>query len=434
MAEIIPIRPWRYNAELTSHIDELAAPLFDVVSEKQRKALYENPYNSIHLSVPRPPDAAERAAHILSEWKRLRIIGQDPLPGIYAYYQHFKATGDPTWKCRKGFICHIRAYDWNEQVVFRHENTIPHAVSDRVALLGATQLHSSPTHGLYTDAHFTLEPFLDEAMRNPLVETEDYQGVRDTLAVIHDVRVIRQFVDLMREKTVILADGHHRYESSLIYRKEMLKKYPDERRRGFNYHLMYFTNTESDDLKILPTHRLIRDLPHFDAETVTKALAEDFVVKEVDDIDTLNEIIAGKPWAFGVMMRDRYYKIRLKPESFYKLDWPFPEIVKKLDLTIMHYFIIERILGIPGKEQRSSPYVSFDRSYSDCMKRVLEGDAQMALITNEVTVEEVKAVCNSGYTLPQKSTYFYPKVVGGLLFTSVRDEEFDEPVYSPFYL
>lgn len=432
MAEIIPIRPWRYNATLTGQIDELVAPLFDVVSENQRLALYENPYNSIHLSVPRSAHPAEDAARTLSDWKRSRIIEQDPLPGIYVYYQYFKATGDPVWRCRKGFICHIRAYDWDDGVVLRHENTIPKAVNDRVALLEATQFHSSPTHGLYTDREFMLEPLLDEAMKNPLVETEDYQGVRDALAVIHDARVIRQFMNVLRDKTVILADGHHRYESSLIFRKKMLKKHPGENKKGFNYHLMFLTNTESDDLKILPTHRLIRNLPGFNAEAVEKSLAEDFVVKPVDDIDTLNEIIAGKPWAFGIMMKDHCYKVRLKAESFHKLSWPFPEIIKRLDLTILHYFIIERILGIPGKEQRASPYLDFDRSYSDCMKRVLEGDAQMAIITNEVTIDEVKAVCERGHTLPQKSTYFYPKVVGGLLFSSIHDEEFDEPEYSPF--
>src|SRR5690606_5316104 len=178
------------------------------------------------------------------------------------------------------------------------------------------------------------------------------------------------------------------------------------------YPLVLLPNTGSDGLKTLPTHRLIRNLPVFNADVVATSRAEDFVVMPVGDIETLNVIIAGKPWAFGIMKKDHCYKVRLKAESFHKLSWPFPEIIKRLDLTILHYFIIERILGIPGKEQRASPYLDFDRSYSDCMKRVPEGDAQMAIITNEVTIDEVKAVCESGHTLPQKSTYFYPKVVG----------------------
>lgn len=433
MAEILPIRPWRYRSELLKKIDDLTSPLFDVVSEKQRKALYENPFNSIHLSAPEPPDAANRAAKILNDWKDTGVILQDLLPGIYVYYQHFKISGDPKSYCRKGFICHIKTYDWKDGVVLRHENTIPKAVNDRVDLIEKTELHSSPTHGLYTDPQFELEKYMDEAMTHPLVETEDYQGVRDVLAVIQDAAIINKFTDLIRKKTIILADGHHRYEGSLILRKNRLKADPDGIREGFNYHLMYLTNTESDDLRILPTHRLIKDLPLFDERMILKKLEKDFVIKTVEDSDTLNEIIAGKQWTFGLMFRENCYKVRLKPESIQKLSWPFPEVVKNLDLTVLHYFIIDQVLGIPGKTQRKSENLEFDRSYSDCLKKVIQGDAQLAIITNEITIEEVKRVCHSGYTMPQKSTYFYPKTICGFLFTSIKEAEFKEPVYSPFY-
>ena len=433
MAEIKPIRPWRYNAGLQNKIEDLTSPLFDVVSEKQRQALYQNPYNSIHLSVPQGSDPAERAATILEQWKSQNVLVQDMLPAIYVYYQHFKLSGDPSLYCRKGFIAHIRTYDWSEKVILRHENTIPKSVNDRVEILAKTELHTSPTHGLYTDPEHKLERYMDEAMENPLIETEDYQGVRDVLAVIHDASLIKQFMDVLSDKTVILADGHHRYEASLIHKKKKLKTSPGETRKGFNYHLMYLTNTESDDLKILPTHRVIKNLPSFSEQSVMEKLGEDFIIKPVEDSDTLNEIIAGKQWAFGLMMKDRSYKLRLKPEALEKLAWPFPDVVKRLDLTVLHYFIIEKALGIPGRLQRQSDHLEFDRSYADCMKKVLEGEAQMAIITNEIAIDDVKNVCQSGYTMPQKSTYFYPKVIGGFLFTSIKDKEFQEPVYSPFY-
>jgi uncharacterized protein (DUF1015 family) len=432
MAEILPIRPWRYHPELSVRVEDFTAPLFDVVSDKQRMALYRNPLNSIHLSVPQPPDAATRAAMILEDWKKKGVILQDILPAIYVYYQHFRIAGDHKKYCRKGFICHIRTYDWTDNVILRHENTIPKAVNDRVELLEKTEFHSSPTHGLYTDPTFQLEPYMDEAMTNPILETEDYQGVRDVLAVIHDAAVIKTFIDLIAGKTIILADGHHRYESSLIYKKKMLEKLQGETGRGFNYHLMYLTNTESDDLRILPTHRLVKDLPDFDEHMIMDKLQEDFTLKPVEGSDTLNEIIAGKQWAFGIMTKDHCFKVRLKPESFEKLSWPFPAVVKKLDLTVMHYFIIDKVLGIPGRMQRSSENLEYERSYSDCLRKVLEGEAQMAIITNEVSIDEVKTVCRSGHTMPQKSTYFYPKVIGGFLFTSIREEEFQEPSYSPF--
>jgi uncharacterized protein (DUF1015 family) len=217
----------------------------------------------------------------------------------------------------------------------------------------------------------------------------------------------------------------------LVYMDQQQKTNPSHTgKEGYNFHMMYLTNTEAGDLRILPTHRLIKDLPNFDEETIIKKLSEDFIIKPVDDADTLNEIIAGKPWTFGLMFKENAYKLRLKPEALATMKWQFPEVVKKLDLTVMHYFIIEKALDIPGKDQRKSENIFFDRSFSDCLKRVLKDEAQLAIITNEVSIEDVKNVCHSGATMPQKSTYFYPKVICGFLFGSIREQEFSIP-YNP---
>lgn len=433
MAEIHPVRAWRYRPEYAAHIDDLTAPLFDVVSDKQRQALYQNPLNSIHLSVPEPPDPAQRAAGLLAQWKTDRIILQDKLPAIYVYYQYFKLAGATQEQCRKGFIAHIRAYDWEDNVVLRHENTIPKAVNDRIELLARTQLHVSPTHGLFTDDQFTLEAHMDEAITYPVYETDDYQGVRDVLAVIHDAKVIQKFRDHLATRTIILADGHHRYESSLAYKHEQMKNNPHHTgKEGYNFHLMYFSNTEAGDLRILPTHRLIKDLPGFQEKEVMDRLQTDFIVKPVDTVDTLDEVIRGKRWSFGLMFRENAYAVRLKPESLPSMKWPFPDVVKQLDLTVMHYFILEKVLGIAGKEQRTSEHIDFDRSFSDCLKKVIKEEAQMAIITNDISIDDVKRVCHSGYTMPQKSTYFFPKVICGFIFTSIQEEEFKTPVYYPF--
>lgn len=433
MAEIKPIRAWRYNSELTKSIDDLTSPLFDVVSDKQRKALYKNPYNSIHLSVPQGPDAANRAAERLHQWKINKIIQQDKLPGIYVYYQYFKLAGSTKEYCRKGFVSHIRVYNWDENVILRHENTMPHAVNDRIELLEKTELHASATHGLYTDDQFELEKFMDEAITRPMYETEDYQGVRDVLAVIHDASVIQKFIDVLKEKTIILADGHHRYEGSLAYLNKCKATNKNHTgNEGYNFHLMYLTNTEAGDLRILPTHRVIKNLPHCNEEEILQKLEQDFIIKPVEDADTINEIIVGKQWAFGLLFKENAYKVRLKPEAFSAMPWKFPDEVKKLDLTVMHYFIIEKVLGIAGKDQRNSDSIVFDRSFSDCLKRVLQDEAQLAIITNEITIDDVKRVCKSGATMPQKSTYFYPKVICGFLFSSIQEDEFQTPDYSRF--
>lgn len=433
MAEIKPIRAWRYNELLAKKIDDLTSPLFDVVSEKQRKTLYQNPLNSIHLSVPQGPDAAFRAHRLLQQWKQDEILLQDKLPAIYVYYQYFKLAGSTRDYCRKGFICHIRTYDWDEKVILRHESTIPKAVNDRVELLEKTELHVSPTHGLYTDPDFQLEKYMDEAIASPLYESEDYQGVRDVLAIIQDANVIQKFIDTIQPRSIILADGHHRYEGSLLYKQKQASENPDHTgNEGYNFHLMYLTNTEADDLRILPTHRLIQGLPNFDETRIVEKLEQYFIIKEIDDADTLHEIILGKKWAFGILLKDRTLKVRLKPESFQKMTWHFPEEIKALDLTVLHYFIIEKILGIPGKDQRKSENITFDRSYSDCLAKVIRGEVQMAIITQDISIDDVKRVCASGYTMPQKSTYFYPKVICGFLFSSIKEDEFQSPAYSRF--
>ncbi|MFN8334738.1 MAG: DUF1015 domain-containing protein [Cyclobacteriaceae bacterium] len=431
MAEIKPLRAWRYNQNLSNAIDDLTSPLFDVVSEKQRKALYQNPYNSIHLSVPQGQDAANHAHKLLDQWKASGTIVQDRLPGIYVYYQYFTLYGSSKELCRKGFVCNIRVHAWEDDVILRHENTIPKSVNDRIELLKKTELNVSPTHGLYTDASFELEQYMDEAIRNPIYEAEDYQGVRDVLAVIHDAKIIEKFIRVLSAKQVILADGHHRYEGSLVHMEQQRKaNHNHTGKEGYNFHLMYLTNTEAGDLRILPTHRLIKDLRNFSEVQILNKLEQDFIIKPVEDADTLNEIIAGKPWAFGLMFKENAYKLRLKPEALATMTWNFPDVVKKLDLTVMHYFIIEKALGIPGKDQRKSENIFFDRSFSDCLKRVLQEEAQLAIITNEVSIEDVKNVCHSGATMPQKSTYFYPKVICGFLFASIKEDEFYAPAYS----
>lgn len=432
MAEILPIRAWRYSNEHAQKIESLIAPLFDVVSEKQRQVLYQNPYNSIHLSVPRGTPA--EAAALLSTWKKNRILVQDNLPGIYVYYQYFRLPGNPKEYCRKGFICHIHIHDWDEKVILRHENTIPGAVNDRITLLDATEFHSSATHGLYEDDSFALEPLMDEAILSPIYETEDYQGVRDVVAVIHDAEAIKKFITTLKGKTIILADGHHRYEASIeVKKKRKAANLKHSGKEGYNYHLMYLSNTQSNDLCILPTHRLILHLPGFSQHDVLEKLSAYFLIKELEEADTIPEIIAGKPWTFGLLFSEKAYKIRLKPEALAEMRWPFPKEILHLDLTVMHYFVIEKALGIPGREQRSTPYIAYDRSFSDCLQKIIKSEAQMAIITNEVTIEQIKQACYSGYTMPQKSTYFYPKTISGFVFSSIKEDEFHTPYFDPFH-
>ncbi|GAB4236941.1 MAG: DUF1015 domain-containing protein [Ekhidna sp.] len=425
MAEIKPLRAWRYNHDLQSKIETLVSPLFDVVSDKQREHLYNQEFNSIHISVPRGDDASSDASAKVEQWKKQGIIKQDDLPSIYVYYQHFSLHGSDKEFVRKGFIANLRVYDWDEKVLLRHENTMPFSVEERMEVLHKTQMNVSPTHGLYTDPTYEIEGYLDHAMHDPLYETEDYQGVRDVLAVIHDAKVIRRIIEIIKDKQIILADGHHRYESSLLYQKKRKAENPEHTGdEGYNYHLMYFTNTEADDLRILPTHRVITNLTDFDEDALLNKLEDYFFIKPIEEAYDVNDVILGKKWAFGLLLKDRTFKVRLKPELIDAIEWDFPQSIKELDLTVMHYFIIDKCLGIKGKDQRGNKNIAYQRNFARCLSEVAQGNAQCALITKEISTDTVKEVCYSGFTLPQKSTYFYPKVICGFLFGSIKEDEF----------
>lgn len=427
MAEILPIKAWRYHERLKENIEELTAPLFDVVSPKQREALYARPYNSIHLSVPIGTNPTLKAQQLLEQWKQEQVIVQDQIPGIYVYYQYFKFPGQEEESCRKGFIAQIRAYDWEEEVVLRHENTIAKAVNDRIDILKATQFQTSPTHGLYEDSLHLLEPFMDAAIEDPIYELEDYQGVREVLAVIQDVPTIKKFLGVLADKKIILADGHHRFEGAIAYRKEMENANPDHKgKEGYNFHMMYFTNALTNNLRILPTHRLFSRI-HLQENEILDRLSSSFIIKKLDDVEEITELILQKQWAFGLVFSQNAYKIRLKPEKILEMELQIPEVLKQVDMVVLHYFFIDKVLGIPMEEQRFSEHIEYERNMHRCLSKVEGGVASFAVIAKDVSMNQVLEVCKSGYTMPQKSTYFYPKALSGLLFASIEESEFRFP-------
>ncbi len=424
MAHIRPFRGWRYAPEFTPNISDLVSPLFDVISDKQRQKLYGNPLNSIHLSVPERFPFAESARNHLENGKKNGVFIQDNKLTIYAYYQYFTLPNDAKEYCRKGFIAMIRVYDWDENMILRHEKTIPKAVHERIDILRQTDLNVSPTHGLYTDSDKELEKYLDEAIRNPIYEIEDYQGVREVLAAINAPEICAKFVEKLTDKQVILADGHHRYEASLAIQKERQAQNPNHTgKEAYNFHLMYLTNTESEDVRILPTHRLITDFEAFNQKLCFEKLATHFTIREIEEAESLPEIICGKKYAFGILIGQKAFKIRMKPE---KLDWIAQNLplVERTNTAILHRYVIDEAIGIPLEQHPNSAYLNFERNFTTCLQQVLDERAKIALITNEITIEEVKEICyTTGEQMPQKSTYFYPKAICGFVFGSIRETE-----------
>lgn len=424
MAEILPLKAWRYSLELSPTIEQLTSPLFDVVSARQRELLYENPINSIHLAVPKGDQPHIEASEILQKWKSEGVIIQDNEPAIYVYYQYFRLPGEKIERCRKGFIAQIKAYDWDEEVIFHHENTILSSVNDRMELLGATEIQASPTHGLYEDPQEQLEGYMDEAIQNPLYELEDYQGVREVLAMITETEVIRKFVEVLKDKSVILADGHHRLQGAISYRKSMQGKLPDRQWKGYDYHLMYLTNTMGNHLKILPTHRLFYGL-EMSADELLLKLGDWFDVKTIADPTDFEAYVFHKVHTFGLLIGEESYLLQFKESRFSEINTQLPESIRKLDLAVLHEVLFDRLLAISLEEQRKSDQIVYERNFSRCIQEVRSGKASFAIITREVELAQVMEVCKSGEVMPQKSTYFYPKALSGLLFASIKQEEFD---------
>lgn len=424
MAEILPIKAWRYSNALSDNMEELTAPLFDVVSEKQRELLYENPLNSIHLSVPKGENPTEQARELLKKWKSEGVLTQDKIPGIYVYYQYFRLPGEHSERCRKGFMAQIKAYDWNEKCILRHENTIVSAVNDRIDLLKTTKIQASPTHGLYQDELCQLEPFMDAAISSPISEIEDYQGVREVIGVIHDAKVIAKFLDVLRSKHIILADGHHRLQGAISYRKKMANQEKDSPWKGSDFHLMYLTNVSGNHIKILPTHRLFYGLEVSSFELLDR-MKEWFTVKKFSDPEDLENYAFHIPGTFGMMLKEDSFLIQIKEERKFELNQKSPESIRKLDLAILHEALFQNVLKISPEKQRSSSQISYERNLARCTREVRSGKASFAIITRELEMDQVLEVCKSGQVMPQKSTYFYPKALGGLLFASIEQKEFE---------
>jgi len=419
MATIRPFRAWRYNAEKISDIYGVFSPLFDVVNAEQLAKLYQNPHNSIHLSVPKSHEAVVEK---LAEWKQNNIILQDEKPALYAYYQTFELPIEAETFTRKGFICMIKMKSEAENDILLHEDTLAHSVKDRIALLEKTRLNVAPTHGLYTDAQFQLEALMDEYMQTPLYEYQDYQGVINKIAIISQEKDVEKFLQILDKQNVYLADGHHRFESSKVLRDKVRAENGDnfwDENALINYHLMYLTNICADDLRILPTHRIWRPLENITLADVLSRMFPYWKVMDVTDYpQPIYSLLQKKKYAFGLLHKNKEYLVEIRLGLQTNIELEIPDALKQLSYTVLHYYLFEKVAKIPYAEQSKNREIIYEKSYSAAMQAAQEG--AFVFICQEVKMEEMINICETGYKMPQKSTYFYPKVVCGLVFGEVN--------------
>jgi len=435
MASIYPFRAWRYNPSAVRLEDVVTQP-YDKISPAMQEAYYQrSPYNLVRiiLGLPELFDAERgenvysRAARDFGAWRDQSILVQERDPCIFAYAQRFRVPGSDETRERRGFIALGKLHDYADRVVFRHEQTLSKPKSDRLNLLKATRAHFGQIFMLYSDPAGSVEKILYEGAGPADAEVTDEYGVLHRLWRVSDPAVIRLLTSTMADKKLIIADGHHRYETALNYSREHAPAalprtehnagelpqpaYPEAAV------MMTFVNMDSEGLVILPTHRVVHSLPGFDPAAFARAAEQFFSVEKLADAPASDHIAALRQQtgtAFVAVTRAGAFLLRSNPDATATALAALPENQRQLDLSHLHTIILDKLLGLDAEKVREQTNLRYLRDASEAVEQVRRGEADVTFLTNPVTMEQLREVAFAGSVMPQKSTDFYPKLLSGL--------------------
>jgi uncharacterized protein (DUF1015 family) len=435
MARIYPFRAWRYNPSSVRLEDVVTQP-YDKITPAMQQAYYQrSPFNLVRiiLGLPELFDAEKgenvytRAAHDFRAWREQGVLIQENEPCIFAYAQRFTVPGTDIIKERRGFIALGKLHEYADQVVFRHEQTLSKPKSDRLNLLKATQAHFGQIFMLYSDPAGSVEKILYEGNGAADAEVTDEYGVLHRIWRVNNPAAIRLLVTAMGDKKLIIADGHHRYETALKYSKEHQSGASGKSTSGTQQLpqpefpeaavMMTFVNMDSDELVILPTHRVVHGLNGFFATAFIKAAEAYFTVEALPPFDAsafIEELKREKGTAFVAVTVAGAFLLRAKPDAMAAALADLPERQRQLDLTQLHSVVLERLLGLDAEKVREQTNLRYLRDAQEAVDLVRSGEADIAFLTNPVTMEQLKEVAFAGEVMPQKSTDFFPKLLSGL--------------------
>jgi uncharacterized protein (DUF1015 family) len=435
MARIYPFRAWRYNPS-TVKLDDVVTQPYDKISPSMQQAYYQrSPYNLVRiiLGLPELFDAEHgenvytRAARDLRAWREQGVLVQEKDPAIFAYSQRFQVPGTEIVKERRGFIALGKLHDYAEQVVFRHEQTLSKPKGDRLNLLKATHAHFGQIFMLYSDPAGSVEKILYDGNGPAEAEVTDEYGVLHRLWRINDPAAIRLLTTAMADKKLIIADGHHRYETALNYSKEHAPASPAKAEYSTSQLpqpaypeaavMMTFVNMDSDGLVILPTHRVVHSLTNFDPAAFARAAEEFFTVKALPAAEAASYIeTLGKQTgtAFVAVTRAGALLLRSKPEAMAVALAGLPERQRRLDLSHLHSIVLDRLLGLDAEKVREQTNIRYLRDAAEAVDQTRRGEADVTFLTNAVSMEQLREVAFAGDVMPQKSTDFFPKLLSGL--------------------
>jgi uncharacterized protein (DUF1015 family) len=429
VAQIKAFKGIRYSEQYKEDMAKLTAPPYDVISEQQQKALYDiHPYNVIRLEygLTQGDDEADnrytRAAAYLEQWLRDGVLVQDKSPAIYVYQQSF-AIDDGRRLTRTGFISLVKLEEFSKGVVLPHEYTLSKPKTDRLNLMRACKANFSQIFSLYEDSDAKVSRILEDIIRQPAdMDFVDGEGISNKLWSICDQDAIKAIQHAMSDKQLFIADGHHRYETALNFRDEMrMITGKSDGEQPFDYVMMMMVAMEDPGLVILPTHRIIKNIKDLDKDTLLNDISSEFDVQALNvcscEVSTVIEQHETDEMPFFVYYDGRrFYALQLK--SWADVDKALPDkprAYKQLDVSVLHSLIIDRLLKIDEYSAAQQTYITYTRDISEAVEAVKDGDAQLAFILRPTKIEQVKAVALAGEKMPQKSTYFYPKLLTGLV-------------------
>ena len=434
MANIYPFRAWRYSPSAVRLEDVVTQP-YDKISPATQQAYYlRSPFNLVRiiLGLPEPGDAERgqsvytRAARDLRAWREQGVLAQEKNPCIFAYAQQFKVPGTEIVKVRRGFIALGKLHDYSEQVVFRHEQTLSKPKSDRLNLLKATHAHFGQIFMLYSDPAGSVDKILYDGAGPAEAEITDEYGVLHRLWKVSDPAAIRAVTAAMADKKLIIADGHHRYETALDYSKEHAaaparSEYNPSELPQTAYPeaavMMTFVNMDSGGLVILPTHRVVHSLSAFDPAAFAVAAEEFFQVERLPERDAASymELLGSQQGtAFVAVTRAGALLLRSKPEPVAAALANLPERQRQLDLSHLHSIVLDRLLSLDAEKVREQTNLRYLRDAGEAVDQVRRHEADVAFLTNPVSMEQLREVAFAGDVMPQKSTDFFPKLLSGL--------------------
>ena len=428
MAEIKPFRGMRYNTFLAGKIGELCCPPYDIISEEERLGyIAENEYNVIRLEFPKEgEDVYKTAGEVLDMWRNTGVLVHEIKPAVYIYEEEFNAYNKRS--SVKGIIVRVKVEEFSKGVILPHEFTLSKAKADRFNLMKATNCNFSQIYALYMDEeHTTLKTIDSLSNRKPDQKFTDNDHVTHKLWIITDEKVIEKLVNDFADRKLYIADGHHRYETALNYRNYCRENGISKEGDPQDYQMMYLVDMQHPGLVVFPTHRMVRDLESFDKDEVLKGCEEYFDIKKFTSVGNINSELAkqykqGKK-AFGFYCgKGEWYLLVLKDiEVMAKVLPDLSEASQQLDVSVLHSLILEKTMGIDEENMANQINLTYTKFFEEAIMKVDKGEFQCSFILNPTRVTEIRDVAAAGEKMPQKSTYFYPKMITGMVMNDLNE-------------